>query len=211
MRGVASILLKRRGQFFDRVRVGALALQPVRLVPLAIGENAALLTLVLSVVDSIGDNGVLRQLILVRHRLRRLPPASCYQAWRRIACQPIQMLLAAVGLVGAEAVLELLTERNTEHTQPLVVVQTLTHPDSRRMLRIADRLVAVLCGIALECRSRAKVRGLTEDPVGRVQELRGFQNHLDNVLVTMPTRTARWFVRKIEDVHCCGGVGTSKD
>jgi hypothetical protein len=42
--------------------------------------------------------------------------------------------------------------------------------------------------------------------VGRIEELRSLEDHLYNMLVTMPTRTARRLVRKIEYVHF--GVGS---
>ena len=100
--------------------------------------------------------------------------------------QPQDVLLATVRL-APEAVAILLRQIQAKETQPHVLINRLPCPDCRRMFRIPDRLVAPLT--LLGFRSRREIRG-AENPVRRIQELRRLQNHLDNMLVTMPTRTA---------------------
>lgn len=83
------------------------------------------------------------------------------------------------------------------------MIQTCPSPDRRRMILIFDRAIAAL-GDCLATRGCAEIRGHVQDPVCGVQELRSFQNHLHDMLVTMPARTARCLVGKIEDVHRWG-------
>jgi hypothetical protein len=47
--------------------------------------------------------------------------------------------------------------------------------------------------------------GEGENPVGRVEELGRLEDHLDNVLVAVPSCTARWLMRQIEDIHSLEG------
>lgn len=61
------------------------------------------------------------------------------------------------------------------------------------MVLVSNRLIAPLRLVLLEG-GGGEVRG-AENPVGRIEKLRRLQNHLYDMLVTMPTRTARWFVR----------------
>ena len=46
--------------------------------------------------------------------------------------------------------------------------------------------------------------------MGRIEKLGSFKNHLDDMLVTMPARTARCVVTEIEDVHGTHGIGMSR-
>ena len=144
------------------------------------------------IVGSVGGNGI-APLELIGHRLRRLAPAVLLQGSRGMRREPIQVLLAAVLLRGSKAVLILLAEIGAKHTEPHIVVKTLASPDCRGVVLILNRLIAPLRLILLE-RSRGEI-GRAKDPVGGVEKLRCLQNHLYNMLVTMPTRTARWFVR----------------
>ncbi len=118
-----------------------------------------------------------------------------------------------MGLVLAKPVLELLTEGHSKLTEPLVVLETLAHPDRGRMLRIVDGTIAVVGRVTCHRRGRAKVWDSLvqgrKDPVGCIEKLRGFQNHFDHVFVAMPARTTRRLMRQIEDVHfqsLLGGV-----
>ena len=79
------------------------------------------------------------------------------------------------------------------------MVLALTRPDSRRMLLVSDGFVAPLFGtLSTGCRCKVWLR---ENPVGSVEELGRLENHLYDMLVTMPSCTARWFVRYVEYVH----------
>jgi len=121
------------------------------------------------------------------------------------------VLFAAMGLIAAKAVLVLFTEGNAETAEPAVVLETLAGPDGAGMFRVANGQVALggcACGTLLSRGRRLEVwsvaSGESEDPVGRVEELRRLEDHLDNVLVTVPSCTARWLMGQIEDVHSCG-------
>jgi hypothetical protein len=144
------------------------------------------------IVGSVGGNGI-APLELIGHRLRRLTPAVLLQGHRGMRREPIQVLLAAVLLRGSKAVLILLAEIGAEHTEPHIVIQALTSPDCRGVVLVLNRLIAPLRLVLLE-RCGGEIRR-AENPVGRVEKLCRLQNHLYNMLVTMPTRTARWFVR----------------
>ena len=159
---------------------------PVRLMPLRIVQHLFFCT---EVIGSIGRNRICAP-ELVGHRLGRLPPPRLH-ILRHMNRQPIQMLLATVLLRLAKPVLVLFTEIGTEHTQPHIVIQSLPRPDGRRMILVPDRLVAVPTG--LRQRRTREIRG-SEDPVSSIKKLGRFQNHLHHMLITMPTRTARWFV-----------------
>ena len=80
------------------------------------------------------------------------------------------------------------------------MIQARPSPDRRRMVLVLNRAIAALHDV-LAIRSRAEIRIGVYDPVGRIEELRSLKNHLYDMLVTMPARTARCLVRKIEDVH----------
>ena len=159
---------------------------PVRRMPLRIVQKSLFCT---HVISSIGCNGVAAP-ELIWHCLRRLAP-SWLEARGRMHHQPEDMLLATVRL-PSEPVAILLRQIQAKETQPHVLINRLPCPDCRRMLHIPDRLVAPLT--LLRFRSRREIRS-AENPVRRIKKLGSLQNHFDNMLVTMPTRTARWFVR----------------
>lgn len=79
------------------------------------------------------------------------------------------------------------------------MVLALTRPDCTGMLLVSDGFVTPLFR-TLSTRSSCKVR-FREDPVSRIEKLRRLENHLYDMLVAMPSRTARWFVRYVEYVH----------
>jgi hypothetical protein len=79
------------------------------------------------------------------------------------------------------------------------MVLALTRPDCTWMLLVSDRLVAPLLR-TLSTRSRCKV-WFRENPVSSIEKLGRLENHLHDMLVTMPSSTARWFVRYVEYVH----------
>jgi hypothetical protein len=182
---------------FGRTQAGAL--EPVRPMTTRIGQNITDLTLILLVVDAIADNGIPGPLVLIGHRTRRLAPAVGHELLWRMPRQPAQMLLAAVRLLRTKPMTELNTEVDAECAEPLVVRQTLAHPNCARMFRIADGQVAALRRGALaewrgcEVRLRASYNG--QNPVRGVQKLRRLQNHLDNMLITVPARAARRLLR----------------
>ena len=80
------------------------------------------------------------------------------------------------------------------------MVEAGASPDGRRVVLVPNREIAALLN-TLALRSRAKIRIHRNDPVGRIEKLRGLENHFDNMLITMPARTTRCLVRKIKDVH----------
>ena len=175
----------------------------MRLVAGRIGENPTDLALIELVVGTIGSNGVPATPIFIGHGLCRNRPSLAGNLRRRMRIEPVDMLFTGVG--PSKAMAELLTEGHTELTEPLVVREALARPNGTWMLGIANGEVAVLGSIAGECGSGREVRceasGSSQHPVGRVEELRGLENHFDDMFVTMPTRTARGAMRQIEDVH----------
>lgn len=170
-------------------------LQPVRLVTLRIGKNVLL---PITVIVPIGDQRVLVS-ILIWHRLWGLCPATRHDSgW--IGSQPEEVCLTAMDLLGPKTEAVLGTQGEAQTAQPHIVVQARARPDGRRVVLVPNRLIATLRD-CLTKRGRAEIRGLLYDPVRRIEKLRSLENHLDHVLVTMPTRTARRLVRKIEYVH----------
>jgi hypothetical protein len=79
------------------------------------------------------------------------------------------------------------------------MVLALTRPDCTGVLLVSDGFVSPLFR-TLSTRSSCKVR-FREDPMSRIEKLRRLENHLYDMLVTMPSSTARWFVRYVEYVH----------
>jgi len=79
------------------------------------------------------------------------------------------------------------------------MVLAFTRPYCRWMFLVSDGFVTPLLG-TLSTRGSCKVR-FRENPVRRVEKLGRLKNHLYDMLVTMPSRTARWFVRYVEYVH----------
>lgn len=73
------------------------------------------------IIGSVGGDGI-TSLELIRHGLRRLAPASGLQTRGGVRGEPIEMLLAAVLLLGAKAVLILLAEVGAKHTEPHILV-----------------------------------------------------------------------------------------
>lgn len=162
---------------------------------LRIGQQ---LLLALAVVGAIGDDGVL-VLVLSRHRLWRLRPADRVQI-RWILIEPHQMVFTGMLLIRTKAETILVAQRQAELAQPDIVVEAGTGPDGRRVLLILNREVAALLG-ALPLRSRGEIGITLDDVMSRVEKLGGLKNHLDDMLITMPTRTARCLVTEIEDIH----------
>ena len=173
--------------------------EPVRTTSLGILQQLCFST---DIIGSVGGDGV-RALELGWHRLWWLTPSCRLQTARRMDSQPVNVLLAAVLLFFAEPVLILLAEIRAEHTQPHIMIKALAHPDRTWVILVLNRLIATLRQ-ALPKRRRREIWN-TETPMRRVKKLCRFQNHLHNMLITMPTRTARWFVRKVEYIH--RGVG----
>lgn len=168
-----------------------------------IGEHAALLPLIQLVICLVGGDGVSAPPIRIGHGLRGDRPPLSRDAGGRVGIEPVDMLLAGVG--ATEAVLELLAEGHAQLAQPLVVAQTLSHPDGAGMPRIADGEVAVLRGVAGKGGGGGEIwfvagRG-GQEPVGGIEQLGCLQDHLDDVLVTVPARAARRLMGQIEDVH----------
>lgn len=177
-------------------------------MPTRVVQNAPDLSLILFVVDAITDNRITRPLVLIRHCAGRLAPAGLRNLRRRMTRQPAQMLLTTMSLLGAEPMAELNTEIDAKCAEPLVVCQALTDPNRTRMFWIADGQVAVLRRGTLAERRGSEVRLLAtayscdgQNPVRSIEQLRRLQNHLDNVLIAVPARTARRLLRKKEDVH----------
>lgn len=132
------------------------------------------------------------------------------QAHRCILGQPEKVGVAGVRLI-AEPVTKLVAQSKPELTQPEIVLAALSCPDGAWMILIPDRLVAPL-PIAPP-RSRGEVwngarrcRGC-QDPMSRIEKLTGLEDHLDNMLITMPARTARRLMGQIEDIHLCLNAG----
>lgn len=157
----------------------------MRRMPLRIVQKILFCT---QVISSIGCDGITAT-ELVWHRLGRLTP-PLLEARGKMHYQPEDMLLATVRL-APEPVAILLAQIQAKETQPHILILRFTRPECRRMLRIPDRLVAPLT--CSRQRSRREVRS-AESPVRSVKKLGSLQDHLHNMLVTMPTRTARWFV-----------------
>lgn len=116
----------------------------------------------------------------------------------------MEMGLTGMGLFEAKG--EFLTEAETETAQPLVMVEALTHPDRTGVCGIVDRVIAPGArGLHRRVFETGEaVLSHLEYPVGRIQELGGFQDHLHDVLVAVPSgTTARIGVQK-EDIHVAG-------
>lgn len=62
--------------------------------------------------------------------------------------------------------------------------------------------VSAYAGRCAEWRRRQNRRRSASLVIGRVEHLRIFQNHFDNVLIAVPPRTAANFTGKKEDIHC---------
>lgn len=110
------------------------------------------------------------------------------------------MVLARMLLLRTEAKAILLAQGQAELAQPDIVVEAGTGPDGRRVLLVLNRQVAALLG-ALTLRGRTEIWLDLNNMMGRVEKLSGLKNHLDDMLVAMPARTARCLVTQIEDVH----------
>jgi hypothetical protein len=116
-----------------------------------------------------------------------------------VRIEPEDVLLATVLARLSEAVPVLCTQGHSQIRQPRVVLQTLPHPEGTRVARIPDRTVPEL-PIAPPGRS-TEVRLHIQDPMGRIQELRGLQDHLHHMLVTVPAGAAARLSRQEEYVH----------
>jgi len=165
-------------------------------------------SLVLLVVDPIADDRIFRTSVLIRHSLRWLLPSIVLELSRSIPIEPLEVLLTRVCLV-TKAIAELVTEGETEHSQPLVVLKALSGPNGARVLRIVNRHVAT--GLRLifargrRVESRFRTGRCSQHPMSRIQELCRLQNHLHYMLVAVPTGTPCRIRMKEEDIH---GVGT---
>lgn len=79
----------------------------------------------------------------------------------------------------------LLAQPEAQSTQPLVIGQALAGPDGTGMV-----------GMGSFVGSLVRLIG-----VSRIQQLGGFQDHLDNMFVAMLFGSTPWVPRQYEDVH----------
>jgi len=88
---------------------------------------------------------------------------------------------------------KLVTQGNAKLAEPAVISTWLTYPDGTGMVDM---------GLAVRTRRKpARVN----DPVGRIEKLCGFKNHLYDMLVAMMSRCNAGIEVKEEDVHLgCG-------
>lgn len=90
------------------------------------------------------------------------------------------------GLVRALVPLGLLlAQPESQGTQPLVVRQTRTRPDGTRMVSMRSFIGSLVRLVGM----------------GGLQELSGFQDHLDHMFITMLFGCPPWVFREYEDVH----------
>jgi len=120
--------------------------------------------------------------------------------------QPIQVLLATVPLLLAKPVFILLAQIRPEHTQPHIMVQALASPNRGRVVLVLNRTITtLLCVLSVGRSQKVRAFWAGQEPMRRIQELGRLQNHLYDMLVTVPARTTRRLVRQIKDIHSsCG-------
>jgi hypothetical protein len=145
------------------------------------------------IVLPVGTDSTPSDFVVDRHCLWGLLPAPRSHFTRPIRVKPGNMLLAGMWL-SSKTPLEFQTELESQEAQPVIMLQTLPGPNCTRMIRIMDRKVAANPTAVQRRRRKARKspnRHLCT-PMRRVEELGSLQNHLDDVLITMPTRTASW-------------------
>ena len=154
-----------------------------------------------SVVRTIGLYGV-GALELVGHREARRSQTVRLETCRIHHRQPVEMIFALVRLFLAVSELVFVDEGAREAHQPQVIIKTLAQPYAARVFGVG-RLVPCSVGrrgeILWRCRSRS--------PVACVQQLAGFQYHLDNMFVKVVLRAQFGVPVKEEYVHFGGGAG----
>lgn len=175
----------------------------MRSVAACIVEETAELALALCVIGAIADDRVFGNFVFFWHCLWRLfPAATAAEFCWGMTEEPVDVFFTAVGLVVSETVLEFFTECHTELTEPEIVFNAFADPDCARMVSVSDREIAMLGSRVLSER-RCGWDTAAKNPVGCIEKLGGLENHFDHVFITMPSGTARWFVRKIKDIHFC--------
>ena len=105
--------------------------------------------------------------------------------------QPNNMCLRLVNLSVSKRVL--LTQRQSQLTEPYVVVNALARPDRARVI-----------GMCLPVRARRE-NALIDNPMDTIQQLCSFKDHLYDMLVAMMFRSFAVIEVEEEDIHF-GGV-----
>jgi len=154
-----------------------------------------------NVVRSVGIDWV-RALVLVRHRTAR-----CGQTFRLETCgidhrQPLEVLFALMGLLVAVSEVVLVHECAGEADQPQIVIKALAQPYAAGVLGVGG---FVACSV----RRRGEILRGSVSPVACVEQLAGFQYHLDNVFVNVVLRAHFGVPIKEEYVHLGTGAGTA--
>jgi hypothetical protein len=167
-------------------------------------EKTTGFALAFGVIRAIADDGVFGDFVFVWHGLWGLFPASAADefGWRMTE-EPVDVFFAAMGLVVSKTVLEFFTEGHAELAEPEIMFNTFADPDGAWVVSVSDREIAMLC-CGVFAKGSSGWDAAAENPVGCIEKLSGLENHFDHVFVTMPSGTARWFVRKIKDIHFLG-------
>ena len=145
--------------------------------------------LVLAVVGAIGFNGM-SSFVVIGHGLWQLGYAFLRGTQWGMAPQPHDVPLALVLLVLTVTILVLFTEEPTKVCEPLIVRDTFTSPNSTGVV-----------GMSLFVSIRGKICATVENPVGGIEQLCGFEDHLYDMLVAMIFRSEFGTEIEEEDIH----------
>lgn len=146
-----------------------------------------------SVVRAITGRWIPTDFEFIRHRQCRPRERRCRQ-WRRMSTEPCNMGLACMRVSGGPSIMIFGNESGCQVAEPHIICQRRTGPNGRWMILVC---CAITVGPRPCCRCCFKIRNTPFicDMLRCPQKLRRFQNHFDNMLITMPLRSSLWIHR----------------
>ena len=118
--------------------------------------------------------------------------------------QPGHVGLAGVNLGRTVAMFVLAGELCSEPTEPEVVLERTADPFATWMVSVRGLVTGLFGSHCKRCVRKIRrflARHGGKDPMGRVEELTGFKDHLDDMFVAMPFGALTGIRMEEEDIH----------